>query len=151
MGGIVEEKVHLHFHWICVESCTDMRRAGNCKNGPLLLFIILFLKLFHTILEKIYIKASGREHYGKGEMHLEKKQSLGDEPGRLQRGLPQISHDRHRALLLLLLAVETTIQQSARLETRKTHTLAQHKKRPRVLVQAQKVIYEVHHFCFADF
>lgn len=39
--------------------------------------------------------------------YLKQKQSLSDEPGCRERGMPQISHHWHQTLLLLLLTVET--------------------------------------------
>ena len=39
------------------------------------------------------------------KLYLEKNQSLRDEPDRLERGMPQISHHWHKTVLLLLLTV----------------------------------------------
>ena len=87
------------------------------------------------------------------QLYLEKNQRLRDEPGRLERGMPQISHHWHKTVLLLLLTVRErwSNHQHTVYSRAHTYTHSQWAVSLYILVQTQKVIYEVHHFCFAEF
>lgn len=115
-------------------------------------FLVICIHIKFYFCQETTDAASGwnwQHQRTQGVEYLEQEQSLSDEPDSGGRCVSQISHQWHQALLLQLFTSKTASpQQYISQSLRRVHRHV--RVRTHILVHMLEVIYEVHHFIFAQ-